>query len=228
MKKTSHLGYWILLVFMFLGTPAFGQAKDDAAQLRAQIDQLTKEEMNIALTIQRASPDIPLGSNPQTTLVQAENALESDVIANNLQRSSVVDPKCKRTVSPNELAAAENECDAVLEPFNKHTAELKARAVQLQHLHQLSDQIQGIHLKLAGLYGVQCGECREDDDCWRRCFDGSKNHTKPVSVAVGTAFSSTEAKAERDKKAIEAYLNSGSIPTTAVKVWTKPPPAPVH
>jgi hypothetical protein len=225
MKRTSHLEHGILALIVFWGALAFAQGKDDPAQLKAEIDQLTKEQMNISLTIQQASPDIPAGSNPQTTWRQAAAALKADVERNEVDRSSVVDPKCRRTVKPEDLAAAESECDAVLIPFNKRTAELKARAVQLQRFDRLSDRIQGLHLKLAGLYGVQCSECGADNACWTRCFDGSRDHTGAATVSVGTAFS-TEAKAERDRKAIQAYLNSGSIPTNGVKVWPKPPPPP--
>ncbi len=224
-KRAARAEYGILTLIVLWGTLAFAQGKGDPAQLRAEIDKLTNEQMEIALSIQLASPDIQQGSSPQTTYLQAGSALEADFERNERQRSAV-DSECHRTVQETELAAAERACAAVRVPFNQRLDELIARKKQLQRLDELSDQIQGLHLKLAGMSGVQCSECGTDNTCWTRCFDGSKDHTGAVTVPRGTPFFSTQEKAERDRKAIQAYLNSGAIPSTRVKVWAKPPPSP--
>jgi hypothetical protein len=224
MKQISFTVYGLLALFVFWGAHAFAQGKDDPAQLQAQIDRLTKEQMNIALSIQQASPDIEPGSGPQTISRLANAALQADFKENEALLPAVTS-KCNGKVSAEEYDAAQSACEAVRIPYNKRLDELKARAQQLTHLDEYSDQIRGLREQLAGIRGLQCS-CGTDEVCWTSCFDGSRPHDSPVTVAVGTPAFSTQGKAERDRKAIQEYLKSGSIPRTRVKVWSKPPPEP--
>jgi hypothetical protein len=227
MKQTPLLRLGILALFVFWSVSGVAQDKDDPAQLKAQIDQLTKVQVDIALTIQQADPaDIPKGSSPQAVYSLAATTLQDDLKTSNEQRVEV-DKVCHRTVAPEELAAATSACNKVLVPFNERLDKIHARAVQLKQLSDLTGEIKWLRIERARIQGLLCPDCAPDDKaCWERCFDGSRNHDGAVNASVGTPFFSTEAKAERDRIAIQEYLNSGSVPTTGVKVWSKPPPSP--
>jgi hypothetical protein len=227
----------VATVLMVLTAAGTSHADDDIAQMMQEVTKLSAEratlpekfKANLALKRSNEQKAAPLIRDRQQ--INAEGAaIEA--------QSPAVDAKCHRTVPPEEMAAAQAECDAIMVPLNKKLDELnqrlhrnkekaapllaseETREAGLKELTErdqdLAGQIEALQKQILLAKQNDCVKsCAALDaeaasQCLQGCWDGALSSGSLPSVGAHPIMGTHATENRTPEQAAEDYKQSGA------------------